>query len=1221
MHNKLRTLLFAATMASQLLLLTPAAAQTQKIRFERLTIEDGLSQDAILAIAQDTQGFLWFGTEDGLNKYDGYKFTVYKHDTDDPASLIDNFVSEILVDRNGEIWVGTRSGLDRFDSSSGSFIHYPTQLESEPYLQGAWVISLYEDHQGTLWVGTEEEGLNRLDRSNGTFSNSMDEFGDRPLLHVNAARVIYEDTKGKMWIGTHDGMYYFDRVSGEFTHYQDAVGVDDAELTDVSAIYEDQRGNLWVGSEAGGISRFNPASGTFMRYMHDPNDPQSLSHDRVRAIFQDRLGNFWVGTQNGLNLMPAEDFMSNGASLHFLHYFTDPVDTDSLGSSAVWSIFEDQSGVMWFGTWGGGLSKYNRSTDRFKLYQHNPNQPDSLSDNMIWAVMEASDQRIWVGTFNGGLNVLDRANNDNLILRHDENDPNSLLSDDVRAVLEDTSGRIWVGTAGGLALFDPETNGFTHFTQDANDPFSLSGNRVNVLLASSTGEIWVGTRYSGLNLLDPTTGKCVRFRYDEDDPTSLSDDRIWALYEDNAGALWIGTLSGISVLQPGSDRFIRYQFDAGDDASLSSDSVFAFYEDAKGNMWIGTWGGGLNRFDRTTRRFEHFTEQDGLPNDTIYGIEADQDGALWMSTNRGLSRFDTEKRVFENYDVRDGLQDYEFNVGAHYTSRSGELFFGGIRGFNAFFPDEIQRNPSVPPIVITTFYKFNQAVRHDLLPNEEIHLSYRDNFIAFEFAALDFYAPASNQYAYKLEGFDDDWVQSGTRRYVSYTNLDGGDYIFHVRGSNSDGVWNEEGVSVKISVTPPFWETTWFQIIGFFVLAAVVYSGFRLNIRRIEARSRELEKLVQERTQEIEQRRSEINALYLADEKLIRHLEVDQVFQALVDIAIEILHADKGLLLNWDDSVGGLRVCAAKGYQPETLEIINISVESTTAEIVMETGKPVVIRDVWDDKRVNHQIMEMESIQSLMRVPIQSEEEIYGVLTVAYTTLQDFGEEPQRLFEALAQRAAIAIEQAQLQDQAQKTAVYEERQRLARDLHDAVTQTLFSASLVSEVLPSLWEKDPELGRSRLNVLNELTKGALAEMRTLLFELRPSALAAADLEELIRQLAASLIGRARLPVDLEIQGSGDISPEAKVVFYRVAQEALNNIAKHAQASHVHIRLTRSSSGIELVVEDDGIGFDPKTVSSDHLGLRIMQERADSIGAALHVESGKDKGTRLSFSWNR
>jgi ligand-binding sensor domain-containing protein/signal transduction histidine kinase len=1197
-----------------------AVAQAQTIRFERLTIEDGLSQNAILAIAQDTQGFLWFGTEDGLNKYDGYQFTVYKHDPDDPNTLRDNFVSALYVDRNGELWIGTRSGLDRYDRASGSFIHLPADSEDPSNLEGEWVISLYEDQLGTIWVGTEEGGLNGLDRATGTFTHYTHDSDDLTSLSENAVRVIYEDSDGNLWIGTHDGLDRLDRATGKFDHYRDAIDSTESSLNDVSSICEDEEGFLWIGTEEGGLARFDPTSETFRRFQHNPDDPHSLSYNRVRSIYRDHLGSLWVGTQNGLNYLSVESVKYLVEDPHFLHYENDPNDQTSLGSSAVWSIFEDQSGVMWFGTWGGGLSKYNRSTDRFKLYQHNPNLPNSLSDNMIWAILADSRARLWIGTLNGGLNMINRATDEIVVFRHDEADPDSLLSDDVRALLDDPSGKIWVGTAGGLDLFDPQTNSYTHFTYDPADPNSLSGNRVNVLIPSHLGGLWIGTRYDGLNYLDPSTGKFARYQHNPDDPTSLSDDRIWSLYEDRFGSLWVGTLGGVNVLEPGSDQFIHYQHDPEDPDSLSSNSIFAFNEDHDGFLWIGTWGGGLNRYDRVSEKFKHYTTNEGLPNDAIYGIEVDLSGHLWMSTNRGLSRLNPRTETFRNYDMRDGLQDNEFNVGAHYRNDIGELFFGGIRGINAFFPAEIQQNPHIPPIVITTFYKFNQPVRYDLLPNERIELSYKDNFIAFEFAALDFYAPENNQYAYMLEGFEE-WVDAGTRRYVSYTNLDGGEYVFRVKGSNSDGIWNEEGTSVHITVVPPIWETTWFQIVTVVSIVALVFASYRIRVRGIEARSRELETLVRERTQEIEQRKNELDALYHADEELFQHLEIDQVFQTLVDITVEILQADKGALLYWDDQANKLVVRAAKGFKPETLERVQFNIGEGAVGWVMETGQPVIVHDVGEDPRVTKWITDAEGIHSFMHVPIKGEDQIYGVFNVDYLEPRGFGSEEQRLFEALAQRAAIAIEQAQLHHQAQKTAIYEERQRLARDLHDAVTQTLFSASLVSEVLPSLWEKDPEIGRDRLNVLNELTRGALAEMRTLLIELRPSAIEEAELEELIRQLAESTTGRARIPVDVDIKGECDLASEEKVVLYRIAQEALNNIAKHAEANGVAIRIVCDAAKVELLVEDDGVGFDPDTVLPDHLGLSIMKERAETIGAELLVESKPNEGTRVKLVWSR
>jgi ligand-binding sensor domain-containing protein/signal transduction histidine kinase len=1174
----------------------PVAAQSNSIRFERFTVEDGLSQNAILAIAQDAQGFLWFGTEDGLNKYDGYQFVVHRHDPEDPASLADSYISTILVDRKGELWVGTRSGLDRFDRNTREFVHYPVEVQDNSGLQGKWVTSIVEDQQGMLWIGTFEGGLSVMDRTNESFVHYRHDEKAPTTLGGDSVSVVYEDAAGNLWIGTQNGLDRLDSERAIFTHFLHDPD-DPSSLSDnsITTIHEDDQGYLWIGTGVGGINRFDLSAGTFRRFQNDPERPDSLSHDRVRTVYQDQIGNLWIGTQNGLNLLAAENLLDDMREPGFEHYRYDPFNPDSLGSSAVWSIYEDRSGVMWFGTWGGGLGKYNQSTQRFKLFQHSPSQSNRLSDNIIWSILEDSRGRLWVGTLNGGLNMLDRRTGELVVYRHDESDPQSLLSDDVRSILEDTRGLLWVGTAAGLEKYNPRTNRFTHLTYDPEDPDTLSGDQVITLLQSRSGAIWVGTRYDGLNRLNPSTGEFTRFQHDPEDPSSLGEDRVWALYEDHLGAIWVGTLGGVSVLDPEKGEFTRYQHDPEDPTSLSSDSVFAFYEDPDGYMWIGTWGGGLNRFDRTMKTFKHYTVNDGLPNDSIYGIELDPDGRLWMSTNWGLSRFDPRSETFQNYDISDGLQDNEFNVGAHFTSESGEMFFGGVRGFNAFVPDEIQKNPYIPPIVITTFSIFNEPARHDLPPNEHIELSYKENFIAFEFSALDFNSPGKNQYAYRLEGLDDHWIEAGTRRYVSYTNLEGGDYVFRVKGSNNDGVWNDEGASVRITVTPPFWETTWFRALALVALIASVLGGLQLRVRAIEARSKELEETVQKRTREIEQRTGELDALYRADGELIRHLEIEQVFQTLVNIAVEILHADKGALFFWEGHLQELVVRAAVGIKPKTLEQMRFTTDEGTIGGVMTSG--------------------------FMHVPIQIGDEIYGVFTVAYLQPRGFGAEELRLFTALAKRAALAIEQAQLRDQAQQTAILEERQRLARDLHDEVTQTLFSATLVAEALPTLWKKDPELGRSRLETLGELARGALAEMRTLLIELRPAAIAEADLEELMRQLAESTTGRARIPVDYAIEGDCELSSDLKIVIYRVAQEALNNVAKHSKASRASIDLLCGEHTTVLRVEDNGIGFSPDELLVDQLGQKIMRERAESVGAEFSIESAPEEGTRVILKHKR
>jgi ligand-binding sensor domain-containing protein/signal transduction histidine kinase len=1051
---------------------------TSTIRFERITAEDGLSQNAVLAIWQDRQGFMWFGTEGGLNKYDGYEFIVYKHDPDDPLTLSDDFVSSIYEDQDGNLWVGTRNGLNRLDRATGTFTRYQHDPADPQSLGGTWVVTVYEDREGTLWVGIEGGGLDQLDRDTDTFIHHQHDEDDPNTLSNDTVTEIYQDSSGYLWIATHSGLDRFDPTAGTFVHYPHAP--DDPQSlsgNQVSSICEDRYGILWVGTEDGGLSQLDPSSQGIIRYQHDADDSHSLSHDRVRATFEDSAGRLWIGTQNGLDLFDRE-------RNQFIHYRHNASDLYSLSSNSIWSIYEDRTGILWFGTYGGGVNKYNRTTDQFALYQHNPDLPNSLSDNMVWSICQDRSGVLWVGTFNGGLNRLDRESGTFTIYRHDPDDPASLGSDDVRAVLEDRVGTLWIGTnGGGLGRFDPETETFTHYRHDPDDAQglrnSLSEDRVTVLYEDRAGNLWVGTRDGGLNRFDRATETFTRYQHDPNDDSSLSDDRVWALYEDRSGALWVGTLGGINILDIATGRFEHYTHDPDDPTSLSNDQAFSFYEDPTGAVWIGTWGSGLDRFDPATQTFTHYTEKDGLPDNVIYGIEVDSEGFLWMSTNQGLSKFDPRTETFQNYDVRNGLQNNEFNVGAHFTAESGEMFFGGIQGFNAFYPERVTRNPHVPPIVITAFSKFNEVVRRDLPPNEHIQLSYRDNFISFGFAALDYTAPDKNQYAYMLEGQNQDWVYADTRRHVDYTNLRGGDYVFRVKGSNNDGVWNEEGVTVTITVTPPAWETWWFRGTVVLVLVVGAISGYRLRVRSIEARSRELERQVEERTAE--------------------------------------------------------------------LSMTNVLLQQEIAE-------------------------------------------------------------RQRMEEVLAQKAAEA-------------AVAAERSRLARDLHDAVSQTLFSASLIAEVLPRLWERNQDEGRRRLEEVRELTRGALAEMRTLLLELRPSALIEAEIGDLLRQLAESITGRARVPVTLEVKGepSCSLPPDVKVVLYRIAQEALNNVAKHAEASQAMVSLQCQDEQVELRVSDDGRGFDLKSIPTESLGLGIMRERAETIGAELTVESEAGQGTVITVVW--
>ncbi len=1188
---------------------------TLSVRFERITVENGLSQNAVLTILQDQRGFIWLGTEDGLNKYNGYAFEIFKHDPEDPSSISDNLVSKLFEDKFGVLWIGTRTGLDRYDPSTGSFSHFETDPSDPKSLSGTWVVSIIEDQEGKLWVGTDDGGLSQFDRETETFTRFSHDPDDSMSLSDDSVRVIYEDRSGYLWVGTRAGLNLFNPTEKTFTHSgNNPSGLFGLSESNISCILEDTGGILWVATEGSGLYYKLPSGDRFSQLRNIPQDPESLSHNRVRSLFEDQSGQLWVGTQNGLNLLNPNGF-------DFIHFRHDQGDPQSLSSNSIWSIYQDRTGVLWFGTYGGGVSKYSQYGNQFAHYQFKDDNPNSLSDNMVWSIAEDQYGALWIGTFNGGLNRLDPGRMVYTLFQNDPEDPSSLSSNDVRAILEDSSGRLWIGTSGGLDRFDPETGNFIHYRHDPENSNSLSEDRVLTILEDKTGHLWIGTRTGGLNRMNPTTGECTRFQHDPEDDGSLSDNRIWSLYEDQTGAIWVGTLGGLNMWDVNNHRFIRYKNDPDDPYSLSNDSIFSIYEDTPGTLWIGTWGNGLDRFDRETQSFSHYTEKDGLPNNVIYGIEADKDGNLWLSTNMGLSKFNPDTESFKNYDVRSGLQNNEFNVGAHATGKNGKLYFGGVQGFNEFSPDQVIDNPSIPPIIITSFARFNQIVKKDLMDGEEISLSYKDNYISFEFAALDYNAPDKNLYAYMLDGFDQDWIQAGTRRYTSYTNLKGGEYVFRVKGSNNDGIWNEQGASVRIIITPPFWETGWFIGLVIIVTSAGLIAGYRIRVRGIEARSVELEKLVEERTQEIEQRTNELETLYRADEELYRHLQMDQVLQTLVDIAVEILQADKSSILVWDEARENLIVRTARGFSSETLAKMVFTPDMGVIGIVASTGDPVIVEDTLSDPHVITQITEPEGIRSLMNFPIKIGGQLYGVFSADYHEPRGFGEDEQRLFSALAQRAASAIQNALLYEAAQELAVVEERSRLARDLHDAVTQTLFSASLIAEVLPQIWEQNREQGELRLAELRELTRGALAEMRTLLLELRPTALLEADLGELLGQLGESITGRARVPVHVKVEGECDLPPEVKVALYRISQEALNNMAKHSAASHAEVQLLCEPVQIEMQIIDDGQGFKPTDISAESLGLGIMQERADTIGAELDITSHPGEGTTIKVIWNK
>ncbi len=602
------------------------------------------------------------------------------------------------------------------------------------------------------------------------------------------------------------------------------------------SIYEDSQGVVWVGTYGGGLCRFDRDSGSFACFPHVEGDPTSLSSDLVRAIREDHTGTMWVGTDwGGLNRFDR----STGTFETFRRDLTDP---ESLRSDRVFSLFEDTSHVLWVGTYGGGLSKLEVGREGFRHERHDPENANSLSHDIVWSILEDEEGILWIGTDGGGLNRLDRRSGDYRHFLHDPHDPDSLAHNTVRAVFKDRDGDLWLGTnGGGLDRLDPRTGRIRHHRHDPHDPGSIADDNLRSIIQDRRGALWVGTFGGGLDRLDPATGRITHHRHDPENPDSLSNDFIRTVLEDQDGTLWIGTHGGgMDHFDPSTGRFTHYRTDPDDPTSLNNGYVFSILRDSRGTLWIGTYGGGISRLDQPTGKFHHVTAADGLASDSVYGMVEDDGGLLWISTNNGLSRYDPSNGRFKNYDVRDGLQSNEFNGGAFFKSSSGELFFGGINGFNSFFPDLIRGNRRIPPIVLTTLRLFNRTIgvgddengrrilETSLPYATSIELSHLDDVVSFEFAALHFVAPERNLYSYRLEGLSDEWIRvTADRRMATFTDLAPGDYVLRVIGSNSDGVWNKEGVSLAIHVLPPFWATWWFRLAMLTLLVGLVAAAHR----------------------------------------------------------------------------------------------------------------------------------------------------------------------------------------------------------------------------------------------------------------------------------------------------------------------------------------------------------------------------------------------------------
>ncbi|MBI3189356.1 MAG: PAS domain S-box protein [Ignavibacteriales bacterium] len=872
-------------------------AQIDNLKFDRLSLEQGLSQSNIQWILQDRYGFMWFSTQDGLNMYDGYSFTVYRHDPQDLSSIAGNFLNQLYEDRNSNIWAFLGiGGISMLDRNTGTFVYYSQDAKKGNSLSGNIVTAVHHDKDNMMWIGTNV-GLDKLDLSSGIFTHYRYVGKDSAELQSNIVNIIYEDKSGIIWFGTNYGLKKYDGKNDQFSRY--SLSLSNPVVT---TIKEDKHGNLWVGTKSG-LNKFETNTGKFTSYKNYPHDPNSLIGENVTSLLLDHDNNVWIGTTEGLAKFnertstftryshtqdnPHSLSNNNITSLYedsygliwiitadrelnvfdkkinrFKSIKHNPYDEKSLSHNEVNFVFEDRSATLWIGTYGGGINKLSRKKLKFNLYRHDPLASYGLNSNSVSAIYEDRNGILWIGTQDNGLNRFDRKHETVQYFNHDPNRKTSLSSNAVTAIMEDNDGILWIGTRSGLNTFDEKTISFHRMDNVEKNIPAGTTLHVNALLQDRRGFIWIATEI-GLFKYDKATNSFKHFTFDQNNPKSISSNNAWCLFEDSDGDIWIGTaVGGMNKFIPETEEFQRFMYSSANPIGLNNRTVTVIYESKqnKNNLWIGTYSGGLNLFDKTTGSFKYVTEKDGLSNNRVNGILEDDKGYLWISTIGGLTKFNPITMKTRVYDFTDGLQSNEFIRGAYCKTRAGEMFFGGINGMNNFFPTNIRDNQYIPSIVLSAFKKFDKPIRFDRAVSlvQEVQLSYVDNFFSIEFAALDYTAPQKNQFAYMMEGFDENWILSGSRRYASYTNLDPGTYTFRFKGSNNDGIWNESGSSIIISITPPFYKTIWFRILAGIFIVGFVYGSYRLRVRNIHSQKKKLEEDVKQRTQELLLRTNEL---------------------------------------------------------------------------------------------------------------------------------------------------------------------------------------------------------------------------------------------------------------------------------------------------------------------------------------------------------------------------
>ena len=832
------------------------SGQQQSINFKYLTVDNGLSQSWIRCMLQDKLNFMWFGTDDGLNRYDGYNFVIYKHNPRNSNTLSNSSISSICEDTKGNLWIGTSEGLNLYDRKNDLFIH-PSNWPKQA------ILSIAEDENGNLWIGTGE-GLYYYNTKNDSFIvYGTDKIKDHGKISNGRIQSILIDHNKNVWIGTFNGLNLFDKESDSFIKYtHKKENPNSLGGNDIRNIIEDQTGRLWIGNSSGldmlAPDQKDPGKAVFIHHQYNINNRNGITEGTVLSLLEDKIKQkLWIGVENGcLNMIDLKTYKDNNNN--FNCYCNDPDKTYSLSNNSVYSLFQDKQGNIWVGTWGKGINIISIAPEKFIHYNSEPYNKNSLIDNHVNTFFD-DNEYLWIGT-EGGLEQFNKKEKTFKHYVHNPQNKTTIGSNSIVTITKDSKGNLWSGGwNSGLNRFNYKNESFTHYYYDQKDS-DINLSHIFSVCPTSDNNLWLGVIYEGLILYKPDYGIVKKYSTSN---SQISNNNIEEITKTKDGDLWMSSNTSLDRFNPVTETFAHYIHNPEDPASIKSNTIFSLFEDSKENIWVGT-NAGLHLLNKSTNGFKVFQVEDGLPDNSIKSICEDRHGNLWLGTNKGLSKFidgikNPANPVFKNYTLEDGLQGNEFSRNSSYLSPNGLMYFGGVNGFNVFNPDSIKDINNIISLVFVDFLIFNEPVtagtkdspiKENISQANEVVLNYTQSVFSFRFSALNYISPEKTQYAYILEGFEKKWNNVGNKREATYTNLENGVYTFRVK-ANNNGIWDENIASVKVIILPPWWKTWVFRLIVFIIIISSIYMAYYLRVEMYRKKQKELTVLVEKRTLEL----------------------------------------------------------------------------------------------------------------------------------------------------------------------------------------------------------------------------------------------------------------------------------------------------------------------------------------------------------------------------------